>query len=111
ENACHYCVPAHTGIAKMMDVSDDITNALRDETPLPSDKLEALRTFTLAVMRKHGNVSKEDLDAFYEAGYQHRQVLEVILVLSQKVMSNYVNHIAETPVDEPFKKFEWQKKQ
>ena len=111
ENACHYCVPAHTGIAKMMDVSDDITNALRDETPLPSDKLEALRTFTLTVMRKHGNVSKEDLDAFYEAGYQHRQVLEVILVLSQKVMSNYVNHIAEPPVDEPFKKFEWQKKQ
>ncbi|WP_449285650.1 carboxymuconolactone decarboxylase family protein [Marinobacter sp. PE14] len=111
ENACHYCVPAHTGIAKMMEVSDDITNALRDETPLPSDKLEALRTFTLAVMRKHGNVSKEDVDAFYEAGYQHRQVLEVILVLSQKVMSNYVNHIAETPVDEPFKKFEWQKKQ
>ena len=35
----------------------------------------------------------------------------MILVLSQKVMSNYVNHIAETPVDEPFKKFEWQKKQ
>ncbi|WP_412536851.1 carboxymuconolactone decarboxylase family protein [Marinobacter sp. MIT932201] len=110
ENACHYCVPAHTGIAKSMKVSDDITNALRDETPLPSDKLEALRTFTLAVMRKQGNVSKEDLDAFYGAGYRHRQVLEVILVLSQKVMSNYVNHIAETPVDEPFKKFEWQKK-
>ncbi|MFP3373390.1 carboxymuconolactone decarboxylase family protein, partial [Pseudomonas sp. SIMBA_068] len=25
--------------------------------------------------------------------------------LSQKVMSNYTNHIANTPVDEPFKKF------
>lgn len=111
ENACHYCVPAHTGIAKMMEVSDDITNALRDEAPLPSDKLEALRTFTLAVMRKNGNVSKDELNAFYEAGYQHRQVLEVILVLSQKTMSNYINHIAETPIDEPFKKFEWQKKQ
>jgi alkylhydroperoxidase family enzyme len=109
ENACHYCVPAHTGIAKMMEVSDDIINALRDEKPLPSDKLEALRTFTLAVMNKHGNVSKEDLDAFYSAGYKHRQVLEVILVLSQKVMSNYINHIAETPIDEPFKKFEWKK--
>jgi alkylhydroperoxidase family enzyme len=109
ENACHYCVPAHTGIAKMMEVSDDITNALRDETPLPSDKLETLRTFTLAVMDKHGNVSKADLDAFYSAGYKHRQVLEVILVLSQKIMSNYTNHIAQTPVDEPFKKFEWKK--
>lgn len=111
ENACHYCVPAHTGIAKSMNVSDDIINALRDETPLPTDKLEALRTFTLAVMRKKGNVGKEDLDAFYGAGYKHRQVLEVILVLSQKVMSNYINHIAETPVDKPFKKFAWEKKQ
>jgi len=109
ENACHYCVPAHTGIAKMMEVSDDITNPLRDEKPLPSDKLEALRTFTLAVMNKHGNVSKADLDAFYSAGYKHRQVLEVIMVLSQKIMSNYTNHIAQTPVDEPFKKFEWKK--
>ena len=109
ENACHYCVPAHTGIAKMMEVSDDIINALRDETPLPSDKLEALRTFTLAVMKKQGNVGQEDLDAFLGAGYDNRQVLEVILVLSQKVMSNYINHIAETPVDEPFKKFAWSK--
>ncbi|MCM0614002.1 carboxymuconolactone decarboxylase family protein [Marinobacter sediminum] len=111
ENACHYCVPAHTGIAKMMGVSDDIINPLRDETPLPSEKLEALRTFTLAVMNKQGNVSQEDMAAFFEAGYNNRQVLEVILVLSQKVISNYVNHIAETPVDEPFKKFAWSKNQ
>lgn len=60
EHACHYCVPAHTGIAKSMKVSDDIINALRDETPLPSDKLEALRTFTLAVVRKRGEVNSED---------------------------------------------------
>nr|BBJ02333.1 hypothetical protein YBY_01810 [Marinobacter nauticus] len=109
ENACHYCVPAHTGIAKMMEVSDDITNALRDETPLPNDKLEALRDFTLAVMRKQGNLSEGDLSAFFEAGYDNRHVLEVIMTLSQKIMSNYINHIAKTPVDEPFKKFEWKK--
>lgn len=109
EHACHYCVPAHTGIAKSMKVSDDIINALRDETPLPSDKLEALRTFTLAVVRKRGEVNSEDLNAFYEAGYERSHVLEVILVLSQKVMSNYINHIAETPIDEPFQKFAWEK--
>mgnify|MGYP005852214167 CR=1 FL=1 len=110
ENACHYCVPAHTGIAKMMKVSDDIINALRDETPLPSDKLEALRTFTLAVVRKQGNVGQEELDAFHGAGYENRHVLDVILVLSQKILSNYINHIAGTPVDEPFNAFEWKKK-
>lgn len=107
ENQCHYCVPAHSGIARSMKVSEEIDNALRDQTPLPDDKLEALRDFTLAVLRKQGDVSDQDLKAFHTAGYGRRQVLEVILTVSQKVMSNYINHIAGTPVDEPFKAFAW----
>lgn len=109
ENACHYCVPAHTGIAKSMKVSDEVIDALRNETALPNARLEALRTFTQAVMRKRGKVTQEDLQAFYEAGYGHQHVLEVMLGLAQKTISNYVNHIAETPIDEPFKKFGWEK--
>lgn len=107
EHACHYCVPAHTGIAKSMRVSDEVTDALRNEHPLPNEKLEALRTFVLQVVRKRGEVSTQDLDAFYDAGYSRQQVLEVVLGVSQKVMSNYINHIAQTPVDEPFRKFAW----
>ena len=49
-------------------------------------------------------------DAFYSAGYKHQQLLEIILILAQKVMSNYTNHLADTPVDEPFKKFDWSPK-
>lgn len=107
EHACHYCVPAHTGIAKSMGVSDEITNALRDETPLPNARLEALRTFTLNVVRSRGNVDEGEVQAFLDAGFTKRQILEVILGISQKVMSNYTNHLADTPVDAPFKKFEW----
>ncbi|MGK0419090.1 MAG: alkylhydroperoxidase family enzyme [Halopseudomonas sp.] len=109
EHGCHYCVPAHTGIAKSMKVSDEVNDALRDEQPLPNQKLEALRTFVLQVVRKRGEVSEHDLDAFYSAGYSRQQVLEVVLGVSQKVMSNYINHIAQTPVDEPFRKFAWTK--
>jgi len=110
EHECHYCVPAHTGIAKRMKVSDDIINALRDETPLPSSKLEALRTFTLAMLRGRGNVTDAEMAAFFEAGYGHQAVLDVILGLAQKVMSNYINHVAETPLDEPVKPFAWTRK-
>ncbi|WP_282049354.1 carboxymuconolactone decarboxylase family protein [Maribacter aquivivus] len=109
EHACHYCVPAHTGIAKMMKVDDAITEALRNETPLADAKLEALRTMTLTIVRNRGNVTQEDLDTFYAAGYGEQQVLEIILGLSQKVISNYTNHIAHTPVDAPFEKFAWSK--
>lgn len=104
---CHYCVPAHTGIAKAMKVSDEISNALRDETPLPSAKLEALRSFTLVMLESRGRPSDAQMQAFLDAGYNQRHVLEIILGLAQKVMSNYTNHIAETPVDEGMKKFAW----
>ena len=109
EHNCHYCVPAHTGIAHSMKVSGEITDALRNETPLPA-KLEALRTVTLAIVRERGVVGDDVLNAFFAAGYEQKNVLEVLLVLSQKVMSNYVNHIAKTPVDAPFKAFAWEKK-
>lgn len=109
EHECHYCVPAHTGIAKAMKVDDDITNALRDEAPLPNARLESLRTFTLQVVRQRGAVSDEQVQAFLEAGYTRRQILEVILGVAQKVMSNYTNHIANTPVDKPMQAFAWQR--
>lgn len=110
EHACHYCVPAHTGIAKSMKVDDAISNALRDETPLPNAKLEALRDFTLAMVRQRGELEAQQLQDFYAAGYSQQNVLEVILGLSQKVMSNYTNHIAKTPIDQAFKAFIWNKK-
>lgn len=109
EHECHYCVPAHTGIANMMKVDAAITEALRNGTAMPSDKLQALHVFTLAVVRKRGAVSEADLEAFFAAGYAQRQVLDVLLGLSQKVISNYTNRIAETPVDAGFKKYNWTK--
>lgn len=109
EHECHYCVPAHTGIAKRMKVSDDISEALRNETPLPSAKLEALRTFTLRMLRNRGSVTEAQMTEFLDAGYSHRAVLDVVLGLAQKTMSNYINHVAETPLDEPVKPLAWER--
>lgn len=107
EHKCHYCVPAHTAVATIMKVNPIITQALREEKSLPSIKLEALRDMTLLIVRNKGRVSNEQLKAFYEVGYGERQVLEIILGLSQKIISNYTNAIANTPLDEPFKQFVW----
>lgn len=107
ENACHYCVPAHTGIAKSMGVDDGITDALRNQTALPNARLEALRDFTLTLVRERGNLDDATVQTFLDAGFTQRNILEVILGYSQKVMSNYTNHLADTPVDKAFQKFEW----
>ncbi len=107
EHDCHYCVPAHTAIAHSMKVAPEVIEALRQGQPLSNDKLESLRTFTLAVVRQRGAVRQQQVDAFLAAGYDRKQVLEVLLGVAQKVMSNYLNHIAETPLDQPFEKFVW----
>ena len=109
EHECHYCVPAHTAIANMMKVDNAITEALRNRTVLPNEKLQALHEMTLSIVRSRGNAKEEEIEAFFAAGYGERQLLEIILGLSQKVISNYVNHIAETPVDASFKKYAWKK--
>ena len=107
ENECHYCVPAHTGIAKAMGVDDAITDALRDGSSLPNTRLEALRDFTLKVVRNRGNLDDTSVNAFLAAGFTQRHILDVILGYAQKILSNYTNHFAQTPVDKPFQKFGW----
>ncbi|KVX02125.1 carboxymuconolactone decarboxylase family protein [Shewanella frigidimarina] len=107
EHECGYCVPAHTGIAHSMKVDPALTEALRNKAAMPTAKLQALQDATLSIVRNRGNISQAELAAFYAAGYGQQQVLEIILGLSQKVISNYTNHVAKTPVDDVFKKFAW----
>ncbi len=107
EHDCHYCVPAHTGIAKSMQVDDNLIQELRDDKTLSDAKLNTLKNTVLALTRGRGNVEQSVINEFFDAGYAQQQLLEIIVILAQKVMSNYTNHLADTPVDEPFKKFAW----
>ena len=56
-----------------------------------------------------GFVSEEEKFAFLEAGYTKQNILEVLLVIGMKTLSNYTNHIAETPLDTAFEPAKWQK--
>jgi len=105
EHQCHYCVPAHTAIAHMMKVDPLITANIRGSQPLPDAKLEQLRQTTLELVRQRGVLTDEHQKQFFSAGYSSQQLLEVILGVSQKVMSNYINHLAKTPLDDAFKPF------
>ena len=107
EHECKFCVPAHTLVAKLMKVDETITNALRNKTLLPYKKLEKLREFTLILVRNRGKATEKEVSAFIEAGFTRKNILEVIVGISQKVLSNYTNYIAKTPLNKEFKPFAW----
>jgi len=103
ENGCDYCMAAHSGIAKMQGVDEAVIQAINNGDQLPDDKLDALFKFTQAMVDKRGRPSDDDLQAFFDAGYSEAQVQDVIVGIGMKTLSNYNNHIADTPVDEQFK--------
>lgn len=107
ENGCEYCMAAHSTIATMVSAPDEILAALRAGTDLPDAKLNALATLTRQMVRERGWVSEGDIAAFTSAGYTTPQVLDVILGVTLKTLSNYTNHIAQPPVDAPFAPQAW----
>lgn len=99
-NGCDYCRPWHAYLSSLtgMDAAD--VARLRDGAPLADPRLEALRQFTNAVLASKGHVAPDAVQAFLAAGYTRAQALEVVLGLAIKVMSNYTNALAGTPLDE-----------
>lgn len=108
ENRCHYCVSAHTTVAKMAGAPDDLVGAVREDRPLPEPQLEALRRLTRRMVVERGWISDDDARTFLEAGYTKAQMLEVLVGIAQKTLSNYTNHIAHTPLDEAFAESAWE---
>ncbi len=108
ENGCEYCVAAHSMMADTTSrVPRAVTEAIRSRAEVPDPKLRALAVLARAMVVKRGRPSPEDVRAFLDAGYSERQVLELVLAVAVKTISNYTNHLFDTPVDAPFKAREW----
>jgi len=109
ENGCTYCVAAHSVLADMSEVPEQIINELREQKALSDPKLNALREVTLTIMEKRGWLEEQDIMSFQQAGFEQIHLLEVITIVAQKTLSNYFNHIAQTPLDDMFKGRAWEK--
>jgi AhpD family alkylhydroperoxidase len=109
ENGCAYCVAAHSTVALRSGVSAEVVEALRAGKPLSDARLEAVRRFTQAMVAGRGWVAADEIEEFLAAGYTRRNVLDVVLGVGMKTLSNYTNHIAHTPLDPAWKDQEWTK--
>jgi uncharacterized peroxidase-related enzyme len=109
ENGCEYCVAAHSVIAGIQKVPAEVVEALRTGAAIADPKLEVLRRFTAAMVSKRGWPAPADVQAFLAAGYTEVQMLEVVLGIGFKTLSNYTTHITGLPVDDAFAPAAWNK--
>lgn len=109
ENGCEYCVAAHSTLADMKSgLAPPVTEAIRDGHPINDAKLSVLADFTRTVLLTRGLPSQQAVEEFLAAGYGERQVLEIILAIAVKTLSNYSNHLFHTPLDDGFARRAWQ---
>jgi len=108
ERESRYCVAGHSRFAHDQHTDEGVIEALRTTKPLENARLEVLARFTRALIRGDGRVSRDELERFYAGGYAPEQVLEVILGICVKTLSNFTTNAMSTALDEPFAPFEWQ---
>jgi uncharacterized peroxidase-related enzyme len=99
ENKCDYCVVAHTRSAKAAGVPDDVIQAIKNRAPLTDAKAEALRRIVSQIVDKRGWLSDAEVQAFLSQGYSKSHLLDVIVGVSMKTLSNYINHLASPPAE------------
>lgn len=109
ENECYYCMAAHSFVAdNASKVPTDVTDAVRSDSPIEDKKLAALVDFTRAMFVSRGHPSQDDVAAFLQAGYAESHILDIILALAVKTISNYSNHVFDPTVDDAFAARSWE---
>ncbi len=106
-NGCHICVAMHTARLAALDASPELTAALREAGPLPDERLDAIRVFTLRVLDTAGGVGDQALRDFLARGYTTQNALEVVLGVGTYTMSTLANRLTGAPVDDQLAAYAW----
>ena len=100
-NGCRYCQSAHTAIGKMSGFTEEQVLEIRKGTAAFDAKLDALARFTASVVSNRGNASASSKDAFFAAGYSESNMIDVVIVVGDKVISNYIHNLSGFAIDFP----------
>lgn len=100
ENACQYCLSAHTALAKAAGVSE--ANALKARAGGGEDPFEyALASFAKKLVHQRGHISDDDIDDARKAGMDDGLMMEVVANIAANTFTNYANELAGTEIDFP----------
>ena len=100
QNACQYCVSAHTAIGKLTGLTDGEIDQARDARS-NSPKNAAALAFARQVLAGKGQVTDAEFEAVRKAGFSEGEIAEIIAHVALNVFTNYFNLAAQVEVDFP----------
>lgn len=100
-NGCRYCQSAHTALGKMNGFTDGQIIAIRKGSVSFDSKLDALAKFTASTVENRGRATEESKFAFFTAGYDEANMIDVVMIIGDKIISNYLHNLTGFEIDFP----------
>jgi uncharacterized peroxidase-related enzyme len=100
-NGCRYCLSAHTILGKINGFTDSQVMEIRKGNASFDSKLNALVKFTKSVVENRGKATEESKEAFFTVGYTEANLIDVIIVVGDKTISNYIHNLTDLEIDFP----------
>lgn len=100
-NGCTYCLSAHTAIGKMNGFSDEQILELRAGQASFDTKLDALASLARNITENRGATDATVLENFFNAGWTKENLIDTIVLVGDKTISNYLHRTTNVPVDFP----------
>jgi uncharacterized peroxidase-related enzyme len=100
-NDCRYCQSAHTALGKMVGFTEEQILEVRKGEAGFNSKLDALAKFVAEVVDNRGRASEESKEAFFVAGYTEANMIDVVIVVGDKIISNYLHALTGLEIDFP----------
>lgn len=100
-NNCVYCQAAHTAIGKMNGFTDEEIIELRKGSASFDKKIDALVKLAKSIIENRGKISDDVLNTFYAAGYNHENLIDTIVTVGDKTITNFLHKVTNIPLDFP----------
>jgi AhpD family alkylhydroperoxidase len=100
-NECAYCLAAHTALGGMVGFTPGQIIAIRKGGAAFDAKLDALARLVKSTTEGRGHADPALLDAFFAAGYTEGQLVDTVMVIGDKIITNYLHALTQVPIDFP----------
>lgn len=100
-NSCAYCLAAHTAIGGMVGFKPDQILEIRGGRASFDPSLDALARLTKSIAERRGKPEEALVEAFFAAGWTKENLVDVIVTIGDKTITNYLHGATKVPIDFP----------
>lgn len=100
QNACEYCLSAHTAIGRKAGLNGDEIAANRIGTSQDAKAAVAIK-FAQSVAEHKGEVTTAELLEVREAGYSDAEIVEIITHVGMNLLTNMIGKASRVEIDFP----------